>query len=254
MTNQPDWTLVCATDYSALYTDSTGVYSPEFAIAQEFTSEHGTTRWSVYRFPCDRLVKIEHDDTEGGETRVYYVTETIARGYSAGTLPHPISSYREWFLQDLARVASLVGSTREDMLSDLCSDDPQRVASAYESIGGYHGFDNLDGYPSEWNEDEMRAWPERGKMRISLDWSDDDDGMINVTADCQDAARDDQSIEGSHWECPGDMDIGYASIMARPGLLADLEKEYEVDSSMYGCDADEEDYARWSAKLALENA
>ena len=34
MTNRPEWKLVYATDYSALYVDTTGVYDPELAIAQ----------------------------------------------------------------------------------------------------------------------------------------------------------------------------------------------------------------------------
>lgn len=71
-------------------------------------------------------------------------------------------------------------------------------------------------------------------MNIKLDNLDRDDDSVLVTCDDQDAARDDQSVEGSHWECPSDMNIGYAIIGDRPDLVEALEKDgYEVDDSEY---------------------
>jgi hypothetical protein len=77
-------------------------------------------------------------------------------------------------------------------------------------------------------------------MKIKLDNMDRDDGSVLVTCEDKDAAENDQSIEGSHWECPRDMDCAYAVISDRPGLVEALEKQgYDVDASEY-CEPDEE--------------
>ena len=50
------------------------------------------------------------------------------------------------------------------------------------------------------------------------------------------------------------MSVAYASILARPGLVADLTREgYDVDDSEYS-DPGEEDLAYWSYRAACENA
>lgn len=134
-----------------------------------------------------------------------------------------------------------------DLTSALCSEDPGTRAEAYEAIGGYHGYDNFDSYPEDWNESQMSAWPKRGRMKITISTSDDDNGMVTLYCDDQDAARDDQAVEGSSWECPSDTDVAHASVTDRPNLLARLEKEYDVDSSEYS-PPDADDLARWSKK------
>lgn len=71
-------------------------------------------------------------------------------------------------------------------------------------------------------------------MKIALDNMDKDDGTVTVYCDDQQAAIDDQSIEGSMWEAPGDLDVAYAVICDRPGLVEALEADgYEVDTSEY---------------------
>ena len=71
-------------------------------------------------------------------------------------------------------------------------------------------------------------------MTIKLDNLDRDDGSVLITCNDQSAARDDQSIAGSHWEAPGDMSIAYAIVCDHADLLADLEREgYSVDDSEY---------------------
>lgn len=91
-------------------------------------------------------------------------------------------------------------------------------------------------------------------MRISLSLSDDDDGSVTVYCEDQEQAKHDQSIAGSCWEYPKDMNVAYASILARPGLVAELTREgYDVDDSEYS-DPDGEDLAYWSYRAECENA
>jgi len=83
------------------------------------------------------------------------------------------------------------------------------------------------------------AYGDPDAMKIKLDNLDRDDDSVLVTCEDKEAARDDQSIEGSHWECPRDMEGAYAVISDRPGLVEALEKEgYDVDASNY-CPPDE---------------
>jgi hypothetical protein len=169
MTNQPEWELVWSTDYSALYRDKTGVNDPELMIAQtdDDTDEDDieATVAYVYRFDLPRLeiVRIP-DDNDPRIVREYLVPF----GFSArADLPHDISQYDEWFHKSLASVATTCdhASIRED----LCSDDVNKRAHAYESIGGHHGYDNLDGYPEEWTAHEFAEWPERGEKLDSAE-------------------------------------------------------------------------------------
>jgi hypothetical protein len=71
-------------------------------------------------------------------------------------------------------------------------------------------------------------------MKISLDNLDHDDGMVTVYCDDKQAAIDDQSIDGSLWEAPGDLDVAYAVILDRPGLITELRADgYEVNIQNY---------------------
>lgn len=58
-------------------------------------------------------------------------------------------------MKDLSSVADSVGSTREELIDGLTSSDVGGRAWAYESIGGYHGFMNFDGYPLDISEAEL---------------------------------------------------------------------------------------------------
>ena len=231
MTNQPTWKTIYDTDTDTLRVDETGVYDPELDVSQD--DEDSGKRYT-YTICLERLFKIEDEDS------IYYVTQTISEGYKAGTLPH-----KEWFLKDLSSVADSVGSSRTDLLTMLCSDDPKQLAHAYGAIAGFHGLENFD-------SDPWITWID--KMAISLSTSDDDDGMVTVCCGNQERATEDQSIEGSNWECPGDMDVAYASICDRVGLVAALEAQgYEVDDSEYSEPTDE-DIAHWGACNVAANA
>jgi len=137
-TAQPQWKTILATDYSRVQIDQTSQYAPEMEIAEEI----GSGRFQVFRFSLDRL-KV----TDG-----YLVNERYAKDW-----PHPVHQYEEWFARDLDQVANSVGATKKSLIRGLCAIDPRTRAAAYEAIGGYHGYMNLDQYPLEMDEDELDA-------------------------------------------------------------------------------------------------
>ena len=71
-------------------------------------------------------------------------------------------------------------------------------------------------------------------MKIKLDNLDHTDGMVTVYCADRQAALDDQTIEGSLWEAPSDLNVAYAIITDRPGLITVLRSDgYEVDICDY---------------------
>lgn len=69
-------------------------------------------------------------------------------------------------------------------------------------------------------------------MKIYLSNNDGPDDTVTIICHDQDAALDDQSIMGSRWEAPRDMDIAYAIVLNQPKLDEILEQDgYDVDSS-----------------------
>jgi len=74
----------------------------------------------------------------------------------------------------------------------------------------------------------------RNAFKIYLDNMDHDDGFVTVhTFDIEEAVYE-FSIMDTMWEAPSDMDIAYAIIMDKPGLVEELKADgYEVDDSNY---------------------
>lgn len=182
--SQPEWELVYATDCEALYRDKTGVYEHELCVAQTIDDvdedDIEATVAEVYRFSIDRMFRVAADEqlrdvlfsarTEGRSPEVIaeieeQVTEwlLVEQDPMRTDLPHPITNYKPWFADDLESVARSVGRTAEEIVDDLCSDDPKRRAHAYDDIGGYHGFMNFDHDPERWSESEFKEWPECGE-------------------------------------------------------------------------------------------
>ena len=141
MTNQPVWKLLAnlgdvnPVDHGGLfvYQDLTGVYPEECEKLVSPDDDNGT--WYMYRFILDRL------ELHGKACLVPF-------GFTTRTdLPYPIESYEEWFSKDIEHVAETIGESADVLRLMFCSADPIERARAYESIGDYHGFDNLDSYP-----------------------------------------------------------------------------------------------------------
>lgn len=196
MTQQPQWELVYATDYSALYRDATGVYAPELSIAQEIDGyqlpeDIEQVTHAVYRVVLDRL---KVSDPTGALRAI--ADDAISMGDLDGAAkieaeiwaaPHhlislawdpswnetaPPSGRDEWFIDSLDSVALFAESSRDDLERALCSDDPGTLAQVYEAIGGYHGFANLDEIVVVgWTANEFKEWPKRGQ-RLDTDERD----------------------------------------------------------------------------------
>lgn len=148
MAQQPQWRRLLATDYSQVFVDETGVYPPEMEIAQEYDTGK-RIKFIVYRFPLERLKLVR-----AGDGKTYLVPIAYEEGW-----PHPVADYRVWFAKDLKGVASSIGSTKRELIEALTSDDVNALAWAYESIGGYHGYENLDGYPQSLTETQLnKRW------------------------------------------------------------------------------------------------
>lgn len=145
-TKQPIWQFVAnlgdvhPIDHGGyfVYRDTTGVYSDqaELLLVDESAETDSGDEWTVYRFDLDRLKQVQIGET------VYLVPLKFDESW-----PHPVSHYDEWFHGDLARVASFLGQSLQDLRDAFCSENPLKRAHAYKAIGDYHGFENLDSYP-----------------------------------------------------------------------------------------------------------
>lgn len=162
-TAQPVWKLVAQLgdvnpiDYGGLfvYVDTTGVYPPEAEKLMEPIEDNGVTKWEVYRFILENLKAVEHE----GRTLL------IPARYDP-SWPHPIERYDEWFNSDLESVSSYVGQVVNELRQSLVADDPAKRALAWQAIGDYHGWDNLDSYPLTYtSEAEIRErYEKRGGL------------------------------------------------------------------------------------------
>lgn len=99
-------------------------------------------QYTVYRFSVERLYRVEDED------RIYYVTKTIKEGFENGTLPYPITTYREWYLRGI----------EPDDLGGLLSEDVIENAQATLSLARYHGFYEFDSCPLKMGRRELIEW------------------------------------------------------------------------------------------------
>jgi hypothetical protein len=137
---QPKWREVAQTDFYRLLVDDTGVYDPEVEIADEI----GDPGFNLYRVELERFKTV----IVGG-TRYLVPIEWTEEW------PHETPQYQPWFYDDLESIASSTSETREDLISQLCSEDPKERLGVYLSIGGHWGWENFDGYPLVLSEQEL---------------------------------------------------------------------------------------------------
>ncbi len=131
-TKQPEWKLLAnlgdkhPIDHGGyfIYTDETGVYPPEAEMLISPDSDDGG-QWIAYRFilePC-----------------------TCIDGILSDNKFHPDKP--AWFAKDLELVANCHGMALDELLLAFVSDDIRERAMAWQAIGEYHGYENLDSYP-----------------------------------------------------------------------------------------------------------
>ena len=90
--------------------------------------------WTIYRTPLDRC--IPNPAKKGAWVNASLLDRP---------LPCPLGTYSEWWGDDVqAMVACMDHST---FAQDMASEDPLLRARAYQTIGQYHGWENLDSYP-----------------------------------------------------------------------------------------------------------
>ena len=73
----------------------------------------------------------------------------------------PVSKTEEWFSDEksLESIASCIGGSTEDLKAAFTSDDPIRLARAYDDVGSYHGYNNLDTCPDYYTRKEIKdSW------------------------------------------------------------------------------------------------
>lgn len=155
-TNQPNWECIGQLgdknpiDHGGYFIlrDRTGVYPEEGEklFPPEDPDERGA-KWEVRRFILDRC--------------------TYQNGILSDNQFHP--NHAAWFAkpeseraerpQDttyLKGVADYISSTVEEMIEWFCSENALDRARAYEAVGDYHGWANLDDYPLELTKTEVK--------------------------------------------------------------------------------------------------
>jgi hypothetical protein len=115
-------------------------------------------RWTVRRVLLDRCQET-HVEDEDGSSKVYLVPARYDTSW-----PHPVKAYVEWFAKDLSKVADCMGTTRQELVTALCSEDGKERAWAYQCIYDYHGWDNGDSYPSTLTHEEVIARYTKGEI------------------------------------------------------------------------------------------
>ncbi len=159
MSNQPEWECIAQLgdmnpiDHGGywVFKDKTGVYCEmgELLVVPEPDSGE---KYIVYRFDLERCT---------------WTPKLFDMGVLSDNKFHP--DYPAWFAkpegekkvrpQDstyLSNICSFVDLELRELIGMFCSADPIQRAWAYQAIGDYHGFDNLDSYPLELSKREVK--------------------------------------------------------------------------------------------------
>jgi hypothetical protein len=151
-TKQPDWKFVAnlgdahpLTDGGLfVYTDETGVYAPECVKLNR--NDNGT--FEIRRFILENC-------TLTGESETSF-------GVLSANQFHPDKPV--WFADKLERVADSIGLCRGDFTCFFLSDNPCTRAIAWQAVGDYFGWDNLDECPLTLTREECVAEFNQGEI------------------------------------------------------------------------------------------
>jgi len=119
-----------------IFRDTTGVYSPEGELLIAPDEENG--EYKIYRFDLEKCTFIDGilSDNKFHPDKSAWWAKTEAE-----------RKVRPQDTTYLKNIADFTDMEVEDLVSDFCSDDILDRARAYQSVGDYHGFDNLDHDP-----------------------------------------------------------------------------------------------------------
>jgi hypothetical protein len=165
MSNQPDWECigqlgdVNPIDHGGYWIlrDKTDVYPEEgelLVVPEDEDDEDG--EYTIYRFILDRCTFINgvlSDNEHHPEHCAWWATtpEKMMERPQDG--------------KGLSDVANCVGMDEEELVEDFCSEDALRRARAYQSVGNYHGFENLDSDPLRMKRWEVERRYESAKFK-----------------------------------------------------------------------------------------
>lgn len=149
MAKQPRWKLIAQLgdvhpiDFGGLfvYVDLTGVYPPE--AERLFTPDGDVMVWEIRRFVLENLKLVQDGDN------TYLVP---SRFDETGLWPYPVSHYDQWFHDGLADLADTIDSTVDALRQAFVSPDPLMRVWAWQAVGDYHGWVNLDAYPQTYEK------------------------------------------------------------------------------------------------------
>lgn len=117
-TKQPVWKIVFNDDSLIVYTDETGVYCPE-----------AYNKNQRVRFLCEPL-KLSRQG------------KLIPAGWN-NTWKYSEEKHVVWFDESLDQIAGHAGIPVADLREYFCSNDPVKLALAYNEVGAYKGYENL---------------------------------------------------------------------------------------------------------------
>lgn len=151
-TQQPEWELVGTigdrnpVEYGGGYVfrDKTGVYDPEVEYVEplECNPKDGSgTGVTVYR--------------------VVLESHTFIDGILSDNKYHPDKAV--WYADKLDGVCGCCDCDRDELIANLCGDDPVARAWAYETLASYFGWYEFDTYPLTLTADEAEKRYEEPK-------------------------------------------------------------------------------------------
>jgi hypothetical protein len=131
--SQPEWKLVgrigdCnPINYGGgyIFVDKTGRYCPEAEWIYPVNTDKDESPVDVYRYLLEDCTYVD--------------------GVLSDNKYHP--EHHAWFEESVGAMAESFGEEKEWMIEKFCSDDPMERAFAWEEVGQYWGWENLDGYP-----------------------------------------------------------------------------------------------------------
>lgn len=151
-TQQPEWELVGTigdrnpVEYGGgyIFRDKTGVYQPEVEYIEpmEYAPEDG----SGTGITVNRVVLEKH---------------TYIDGILSDNKYHPDKPV--WYADKLDSVCRCCDCDRDEIIGQLCSEDPVARAWAYETLASHFGWHEFDHYPLTLTADEAEKRYEQPK-------------------------------------------------------------------------------------------